>query len=173
MPTEPFTVSVNVTDVTDLWAWNLAVFYDPLVVNFSAAWLPTGHVFDGQAISPVDPDTGTVSGFGDYVTYGCTLQGTEPGFDGSGILCKLNFTAVANGVTTLNISIPANPPVPFETLLINSTFDILPIATYDSTITVIPEFPVFSILVGLIVFSIVVVSAKKRWLQKLSTHQKV
>lgn len=44
----PFKINVTVSDVTDLYAWQVRVYYYPSIVNFTSATYPTGHVFDGK-----------------------------------------------------------------------------------------------------------------------------
>jgi hypothetical protein len=46
--TEPFNVTINVSNVVDLYAWQVRIFYYPLIVNGTRGVYPTGHVFDGK-----------------------------------------------------------------------------------------------------------------------------
>jgi len=56
-PTEPFVITVNVSNVVDLFAWQVHIEYDPSKVNCTDAWLPEGHVFEGKNIMPVNYTT--------------------------------------------------------------------------------------------------------------------
>jgi len=54
-----FTINVNVTDVTDLFAWQIYLYYSPRVLNLTSATLPAGHVFEGKDSQEVDQDIET------------------------------------------------------------------------------------------------------------------
>jgi len=174
IPTEPFTINVTATNVTNMNSWQVCIWYDPLVVNFSAAWLPSDHVFAGLPIVEVEPDVATTAK-GTYLFYGCLLQySASVTFDDTRTLCQINFTAVARGVTVLNISRPIEIGIPFDTSLDDPDFNDIEKTTYDGSVTVIPEFPILSILlVAFVVSGVTMVLLKKRWLQKLPTYQKV
>lgn len=103
---ETITVSVTVTNVVNLMSWRIRLFYDVSLVNCTAAWLPTENVFAGK-----NPFFGSRVGVRDNrwcVQVGSSivpfLYGT---FNGSGALCKLNFTAQQEvGISTLEFSEP-------------------------------------------------------------------
>lgn len=103
---EKITVSVAVTNVVNLMSWRIRLFYDVSMVNCTAAWLPSENVFAGK-----DPFFGSDVGVRENrwcVQVGCSivpfLYGT---FNGSGTLCRLNFTAQQKlGISTLELSEP-------------------------------------------------------------------
>jgi len=51
----PFTIDITVSNVTDLYAWQIQLYYLPSVLNFTSATLPSGHVFEGRDITPYGP----------------------------------------------------------------------------------------------------------------------
>lgn len=103
---ETITVSVTVTNVINLMSWRIRLFYDISLVNCTMAWLPNENVFAGR-----NPFFGSRVGVRDNrwcVQVGSSiipfLYGT---FNGSGTLCKLNFTAQEEmGISTLEFSEP-------------------------------------------------------------------
>lgn len=46
----PFSINVTVMNVTDLYAWEIRVYYFPSIVNWTSAIYPAGHVFEGKVI---------------------------------------------------------------------------------------------------------------------------
>lgn len=57
----PLTVNITVVNVTDLYAWQIKVYYDPAILNFSEASYPTDHVFSGQDIVDIQARQETFS----------------------------------------------------------------------------------------------------------------
>ena len=43
-----FCINVTVTDVADLYAWQIQIYHSPRILNFTNAISPAGHVFDGK-----------------------------------------------------------------------------------------------------------------------------
>ena len=99
-----FTVPVNISSVTDLYAFQFDLSFDPAVlqlVGVSEGWfLPPG--FPGSTIffpGIIDNTAGTVT----FVTD--TRVGSVPGRNGSGLLADLHFQAVHNsGASPLDLS---------------------------------------------------------------------
>jgi len=81
------TVTVTGTGALDLYAYDLAVSYDPDLVAFVAG---SGTTPDGGFDDVSDDASGTVA-----VTH--TRLGTSPGLEGDVTLATLTFTAVADG----------------------------------------------------------------------------
>jgi len=102
---EQFSVDINVTGVTDLYNWQIKLYYNSSVLRWINATLPTGHVFDGKLPVEIGPLNAS-DGDGIYILYDVGLQGDVPRFNGSGILCKIYFEAQAEGTSGLNFSKP-------------------------------------------------------------------
>ena len=103
---ETVTVNVTVTNVTNLMSWRIRVFYDVSLVNCTAAWLPDDNVFAGK-----NPFWDWRVDFRDgrwCVQMGASIIPLLSGvFNGSGTLCRLNFTAHETlGVSALEFSKP-------------------------------------------------------------------
>lgn len=98
-----FTVTVLVVNVTDLYGWQIKLYYDENILNFTDAWYPTDHVFAGKTFVPVEPIVGH-DAFGTYIMYGASLLGQQPSFNGAGKLCTIQFEALNRGVSMLEFS---------------------------------------------------------------------
>jgi len=103
--TTKFNVDITVVDVTDLYAWQIKLYYNPAVLRWLNATYPPGHVFDGKTFFPVNPINDTDAD-GVYVLFFATLQGDVPTFNGSGTLCRFGFEAKTAGFSPLNFSRP-------------------------------------------------------------------
>lgn len=91
-------VHIHVYDVTDLYAWQIKLNYDPAVLEFRKIWLPDNHVLAGKNCIK----TPTIVSE-DYVMYGASLVGAQSTFNGSGILCKIDFKAKAMYYSSLQL----------------------------------------------------------------------
>ncbi|MEM2111448.1 MAG: cohesin domain-containing protein, partial [Candidatus Bathyarchaeia archaeon] len=96
---------IKVDNVTDLYAWQIKLYYDPEFLNWTGADYPPGHIFQGKSTAPVTPVNAS-DPEGVYVLYFLSLTGAQSGFTGSGILCRVNFTVIARGVSHLHFSRP-------------------------------------------------------------------
>jgi len=118
---DKFQVHINVSDVPDLYTWNVNMIWNPAMLNF------TGIVaygdFLAQTTSPygtsrivnianVNNETGTA-------VVAESILGEYPGISGNGRLVTVEFLIVGYGWTDLTISVAANLP----TQLLNSTGD--------------------------------------------------
>jgi len=104
VPTQ-FNVDITVTDVTDLYAYQIKLYYNPAVLLWLNVTLPPGYVFAGKIISQIPPINKTGAG-GTYILFFNSLQGDQPRFSGSGTLCRISFEAKAAGTSTLIFSRP-------------------------------------------------------------------
>jgi hypothetical protein len=135
---ENVTVNINVTNVEDLYAWQIKLYFDPLLLytNGASAWYPPENVFDGSLLgipAVVDTDVG-----GTYVMLGACLIYGQARFTGSGILCRINFTVIAEGHSDLLFSRPLGEG---QTFLLNSTYvgnDLIPFDVADGYVETTP-----------------------------------
>lgn len=98
---ETFTINATVANVTDLYSWQIKLYFNTTVLNCTEAWYPSDHVFAGKNFVSVDPSINNTAG---YIVYGSTLIGSELGFNGTGTLCQIEFNATGTGETALNLS---------------------------------------------------------------------
>lgn len=96
-------VNVTIEKIEDLYAWQIRVYFDETVVNITKdhVWYPENHVFSNNLFLNITPSV-SFDSHGFYVLFGSTLVGEEQCFSGSGMLCQLNFTGIASGISTLN-----------------------------------------------------------------------
>jgi len=91
-----FTLTLNATEVTDLYGYGVDIVFDPAVIMFESA--EPGPFLRGEGVrlnsQLVEQPDGTL-------VIGQTRVGNAPGVNGSGTLLTLNFTSVAAGSTTL------------------------------------------------------------------------
>jgi len=100
-----FIVDINVTDVAELYAWQIKLYYNPTILRWINATYPAGHVFEGKSFIQVEP-TNDSDSEGTFILFFATLTGQEPTFTGSGILCRISFKAQSEGTSMLNFSRP-------------------------------------------------------------------
>ena len=105
VPGETFVINASVTDVVDLFAWQVKIYFDVNVVNVTDVYYPADHVFADKAIMPVTPVV-DVDENGTYVWYACTLILVEDVFNGSGTLCQIEFEVKSIGSCNLQFSRP-------------------------------------------------------------------
>jgi len=128
-PGETFTVDVNATGVSDLYAFQMDLTFDPTLLSAVSVtegpFLPSGGstFFISGAIDNVG---GSVTATAD------SLIGPTPGVSGNGTLLQFQFTAVAQGTSALDFA---------NTILLDSSLnDITANTTFQNgSISVAPE----------------------------------
>lgn len=111
-PGDNITVTVTVTDVSNLFLWQGAMEYNASVIRLSDAWVPQDNVFQGQSYVAVglpisEVNALTADGL-NYNLIGATLASGSVNVS-SGTLFKVNFTAIDSGATAIRIGTRANP----------------------------------------------------------------
>ena len=100
---DTFTVNITIANVTTLWyAWEIGVYFDPTILTTSIdeVRLPSDHVFAGKRVWEVEPIVDLDFGF---VLYGVSLSGDQDCSKEEGRLCQINFTAIAKGVSPIEL----------------------------------------------------------------------
>jgi len=128
LPTEPFTVNVTITNVTNMFCWQVKIYYDTAILNCTEAEFPTDHVFAGKTFFPVPAIEQN------YVLVGASLAYEADVFSGNGTLCQITFIGKAVGTSLLEFDVE-------ETYYTDYDLNILDATTEDGNITVVPEFP--------------------------------
>jgi hypothetical protein len=114
---------VNISAVTDLFAWQVNVTWDPAMLNFtgvvygdflSQTTSPNGTSSNNPDLNVTIVDASNVTG---YASIAETILGDYPGVNGSGRLVTLKFLIVGYGCTEFKVSISGILP----TTLLNST----------------------------------------------------
>ena len=88
-----FSLSVNVTDVTDLYSWQIILYYSSRVLNLTTATAPTGHVFEGKDSVEIPQE---------IVTWRKTINNST----------AINFTNIIGSTWVTQVESPNNPSVP-------------------------------------------------------------
>lgn len=135
-----FGLSVVATDVTDLYAYQLDVTFDPTLFQATGVsqggFLPSGGTtfFDGGTIDNV---LGTISFVFD------TLLGPGPGVSGGGELVALSFTSIGSGIGTFGLA---------NVIALDSALNDIPVGTQGLTVAAVPE-PASWMLAGFALFA--------------------
>jgi LPXTG-motif cell wall-anchored protein len=120
---QPITVTVAAADVTDLYAYDVTLEFDPALVSVDA----------GTAGGPDGGFTSATTGTG-TVTLSHTRLGTSPGLAGAGpiTLGTLTFTALDGGTAEIVLA---------AARLVSSTTEVTALAAVASATTVITALP--------------------------------
>lgn len=100
---ETFTINITVTDVTNLYGWEIKLYFENWILNCTGAsegpFLKTaGSTFFNNTIENNYNSThGRVKAF-------CTLLGEIPGVNGTGVLLSVAFKTFRLGITILDIT---------------------------------------------------------------------
>ena len=169
-----FNVTAWVSNVTDLFGYQAAIYYDNTTLDLISASNPfedSEWVFYGQVGLPV-AGLGNFSYLGTFWGYGLSGYSLLPfdtptTFNGTGKLAIFEFEIIAsppnaNLTSPLIISENPGPPELFDTKLKNSTGGAINFTATDGYVTIIPELPSFLILPILAILTLAaLVLAKK------------
>jgi hypothetical protein len=145
-PGENVTVDLNITDVINLYAYEIIMWYSNSIVNVTSVVRPPGHFME-----PSDPANQFIPKWEIKNNYnathgriwlGFTLLAPEPAKSGSGILAKITFKGLSEGTTQVAI---AYPGYQYPAKLADNTGQPIPNIAESGTITVVPEFPSMTI----------------------------
>jgi len=116
-----FQIHVNISDVTNLFAWNVNATWNPAILNFTK--LESYGDFLAQTTSPNGTsriwDIINANNETGYAAIGETTLGDYPGVNGSGRLLTAEFLIVGYGSTDLTVSVNGASP----TELVDSNID--------------------------------------------------
>jgi len=125
---ESFTLTVNITNVRNLYAWQIVLKYNGSVIDCSAIWIPDNNIFAGYAVISVEPefDKDYKDGL-NFVIYACSLITGSVNVQ-NGILFKANFTVIGEGATKITLATEDKPAfrdqfTSFKSLIINEFGD--------------------------------------------------
>lgn len=133
-PGSSIIINVTVADVTDLFTWQVKIFFNPSVLSCTNATVPPDNVFAGRTI--FFPGTAIDNGEGS-VKFGATIV-IGSAFTGSGVLCQIGFDVLSIGRTGLNFSLPYGE----DTFLLNSDLSAIPSIVNNGYFDNRPEVPV-------------------------------
>lgn len=159
------TVDINITDVTNLFGYEMKIWYLKTIVNVTTggAVRPTGHFLEPI----VDPANYFQAKWQYNYNYNDThgmlwlsfaLLAPETARNGSGILVRITFKGIAVGSTPVVINFPG---FAYPAKISDNTAAAIPCTATDATINVIPEFLIALLLPIFAVTSLIAVSIAK------------
>ena len=118
-----FDISVNIDSVTDLYAFQFDISFDPAIL--SAINVTEGSFLPGGGSTFFDP--GSIDNTAGSISFTAdTLLSAVPGVDGSGILADLQFQALAVGTSPVGLS---------NVILLDSTLSDISFSTNGGTVS--------------------------------------
>ena len=160
------TVDINITDVTNLFGYEMKIWYLKTIVNVTTggAVRPMGEHFLEPIVDPANYFQAKWQynyNFND--THGMlwlafSLLAPETARNGSGILVRITFKGIAVGPTPVVISFPGYA---YPAKLADNVAVPIPCTATDATINVIPEFLIALLLPIFAVTSLIAVSIAK------------
>lgn len=136
---QTFLANITITDVEDLGGWELNLTWDPTlitIVNESYIYRTPDMVFGSTANE-------TTKEIGDGQVFWAVSRGVGgPTFNGSGILCQINFTIVRNdtgGFLHCGIHFVVEGEDPQPTKLVNGSGEVIPYTPSDGIYEMLPD----------------------------------
>lgn len=131
---DTFSITINVTDVIDLFGWQVAIAWDPTLLQYSSMVIPANNVFTGQSPLIAGPDT-SVPGL---VVFGAILPPGGRSFNGTGTITQLNLTIIqgvsSSGVRQVHCNIPFIN-LGADTFLLDSKQGVIEFTPFDAHYT--------------------------------------
>jgi len=128
---QTFTADVKANNVTDLYCYEFKLYYNNTVLNCTGVDLPSGHFLDPNNSSNIyvaeKGYNNTYNATHGRVWVGVTLMGEESGKNGTGVLVRISFDAIALGNSTLDLQ---------ESLLGDSDIEEISHTPVDGSVTV-------------------------------------
>lgn len=150
---QTFSLSVSVSNVSNLFAYQFSLRFDPTIL--SANSISEGSLLSGGGGTFFIP--GTINNTAGTITLTAnTLLGPVSGISGSGILATFNFSSLAVG---------SSPSTIFDVTLLNSNLSPIPASVQAGTVKVqsVPE-PTTILLLGV---GVVGIAARARLRYKI------
>ena len=123
-----FTITIEVTDVTDLCGWEFKLYFKKDIVNAISCEEGPFLKSSGSTTFLVPEFTNNYNETHGRIGMLCTLNNfTAGGVDGSGTLASITFKSVGGGFTPLTLK---------DTILNNSTIQHIPHVTIDANVEV-------------------------------------
>jgi hypothetical protein len=157
-PGHSFTVDVNVTDVTNMGAFEFKLAYNTTLLD--AVNVTPGPQLGPTVVEKWLPEVGgewtPIRDADGYVWVGCIIKwGKE--INGSAILVTINFTATEAGDCTLHF---------YDTGITDQYGLMLDHEAFDGSVTVVPEFPALLVMPLLMILTLAAASLGKIWSKK-------
>ena len=154
-PGEEVTVDLNITEVTNLYGYEIKIYYLNSIVNATRVVRPPGHFME-----PSDPANQFIpkweiknnfNATHGQIWIGFTLLAPEAPKNGSGILAKITFKGLSVGTTQVTIAYPGYQYPAKLVAKLDTTPSPIPNEAESGTIIVVPEFPSMAIPIILMI----------------------
>jgi len=99
-----FTVNINVSDVTDLYAWQTGITFSPEVLECAGFYEGEFLERSGEKRIFLEHGKDMDNALGIVYFRGCCLLGSVPGVDGSGQLAYATFKSVGVGISDFHLT---------------------------------------------------------------------
>jgi hypothetical protein len=136
-PNEPFSLNLTIANVTDLYGWEVKIYYPRTIIEYNDA-IEDGFLRsagDTFWVSPVaDNNYNTTHG---RVLLACSLMGMVAGTSGFGVLSTVSFRAVGGGLATLHLADTklADSHVPVHNPIVHTAADgAVDVATFHNIV---------------------------------------
>jgi len=155
-----YSANITVSNVTDLYAWNVGLYYKSSVLNATQA--VEGPFLKAGGAEPLfirANFTDRYNSTDGYILMSCARPNPFLGINGSGTLATVTFNAVGAGSSVVHIDTSG----PFPTELDDSNGNPISYTAVDGQVNVIPEFPSLAILPLFMIATLVSLVAFRRW----------
>ncbi|MFQ6063910.1 MAG: cohesin domain-containing protein, partial [Candidatus Bathyarchaeia archaeon] len=140
---EVFSVNITITNVDNLFGYEVKIFYNSTQLNALWVSLPSNHFLrpskDDMLYVIKNTTHNAYNATHKFIWFACTLLSPETERSGSGVLLTIYFNATANGGPYPLT--PAYPGYTYPAKLSNPEASQIPCTSTPSQITVVPEFP--------------------------------
>ncbi len=124
LSSQPFTVSVVISNVVDLGGFEFTLAFDPQIVQVSAVSLGPFPGSTGRSVSGLPAQIDNTAG---TVKFGAFSFGSQPGPSGSGVIAQVAMIPQSAGTSPLTF---------VQSQVTNTSANILPLTTIGGTVTV-------------------------------------
>jgi hypothetical protein len=102
-----FTINIKVSQITDLYAWNLTLYWSPAVLE--AKNVTEGPFLKSAGTTVFSPPE--INQTGGYLNASCTLVDLVSGANGTGTISNITFEVKAKGQSRISLTL-TRPPLP-------------------------------------------------------------
>jgi hypothetical protein len=118
-PGSSISISANAADISDVFTWQVTVFFDPTILSCTGMAVPTGTIF-GPPNLPIVVSPLIDNVLGSASIGASTILG--PTATGSGVLTTLNFSVIGRGTTALTFG-----KLAVDTFFLNTNLNDIPV----------------------------------------------
>lgn len=122
-----FSVQVCIENVTDMFGWQVSLYFDPIVLECVDVCMPFDHVLSYgvtvggalvryNATEFTDPLYRINNDEGRVLVGNCLLGSNQSTFNGSGPLCQVDFKAISTGLSDIELHLYSN----WDSFVLNS-----------------------------------------------------